>query len=243
MKQHKKQHNWMCPECGSTKRAPKAPRMNDVRRYCLPCSESTGYLVERTAPALVAKRKRKEEAKRIQAARKAAQAKTKREKERAARLAEEERRAIKRAEWEARQVAERAEQEREEARRQAEIDALDPDVDPFSDPNVVALRDQLEPWRKGTRWCIGAHRGAVVVPSLWELPEYSKHQRVRRLQAALSMYPPGSRHGVRTTTEEPFLTMMTPTEFCDWAIGVLEYLGELPTEFCDWVRQARGRTP
>lgn len=31
---------------------PERPRRDDVRRYCLPCSEATGRLVERTAPAV-----------------------------------------------------------------------------------------------------------------------------------------------------------------------------------------------
>ena len=47
---------WKCGDCGSGVLAPTRPRKNDVRRYCLDCSRSTGYLVERTAPALEAKR-------------------------------------------------------------------------------------------------------------------------------------------------------------------------------------------
>lgn len=38
---------WRCSRCGSGCKAPSAPRKNDVRRYCLPCSEETGKLVER----------------------------------------------------------------------------------------------------------------------------------------------------------------------------------------------------
>jgi len=49
---------WKCPECDSGKLAPTRPRRNDVRRYCLPCSERTGYLVERTCPAAAAKKQR-----------------------------------------------------------------------------------------------------------------------------------------------------------------------------------------
>ena len=51
--------NWKCPHCNSGKRAPERPRQNDVRRYCLPCSERTGRLVERVCPALNAARQRK----------------------------------------------------------------------------------------------------------------------------------------------------------------------------------------
>ena len=43
---------WKCPECGDGCLAPERPRTNDVRRYCLPCSEESGRLVERVCPAL-----------------------------------------------------------------------------------------------------------------------------------------------------------------------------------------------
>lgn len=43
---------WRCPDCEGGIRAPSRMKRNDVRRYCLTCSESTGFLVERTAPAL-----------------------------------------------------------------------------------------------------------------------------------------------------------------------------------------------
>lgn len=51
-----KQARWKCPQCGAGILAPTKPRMDDVRRYCLPCSGKTGRLVERIAPALEAKR-------------------------------------------------------------------------------------------------------------------------------------------------------------------------------------------
>jgi hypothetical protein len=43
---------WTCPQCDSGKLAPSRPRRDDTRRYCLPCSEKTGRLVERTCAAL-----------------------------------------------------------------------------------------------------------------------------------------------------------------------------------------------
>ena len=46
-----KQRRWTCPHCGQGKLAPGRPRKDDVRRYCLPCSEKTGRLVERTCAA------------------------------------------------------------------------------------------------------------------------------------------------------------------------------------------------
>jgi hypothetical protein len=47
---------WLCPSCNVGKLAPSKPRKNDTRRYCLPCSEKTGRLVERACPALDKKR-------------------------------------------------------------------------------------------------------------------------------------------------------------------------------------------
>ena len=47
---------WRCPDCGNQNRAPGKPRRNDVRRFCLPCSQRTGYMVERVCPTLEKKR-------------------------------------------------------------------------------------------------------------------------------------------------------------------------------------------
>jgi hypothetical protein len=47
---------WLCPTCGDGKLAPRRPRKDDVRRYCLACSETTGRLVERTNPVIEKKR-------------------------------------------------------------------------------------------------------------------------------------------------------------------------------------------
>jgi predicted SprT family Zn-dependent metalloprotease len=52
---------WKCPTCNAGVIAPTKPRMNDVRRYCLPCSAKAGVLVERIAPALEKKREAKKE--------------------------------------------------------------------------------------------------------------------------------------------------------------------------------------
>jgi len=43
-----KRKRWVCPKCDDGLLAPSKPRMDDVRRYCLPCSEATGRLVQRT---------------------------------------------------------------------------------------------------------------------------------------------------------------------------------------------------
>ena len=72
------QRRWACPRCGNGIIAPGQPRRNDVRRYCLPCSEATGKLVERVCPA----RERERQASRGKAAERAAE---KRAKEREAR--------------------------------------------------------------------------------------------------------------------------------------------------------------
>jgi hypothetical protein len=71
---------WFCPECMSSVRAPERPRRDDVRRFCLRCSEKNGRLVERTAPAAEKQRAKKRTA--TAAKRKAAVA-TKRERDRA----------------------------------------------------------------------------------------------------------------------------------------------------------------
>ena len=54
-----KQRRWVCPKCQSAKLAPSKPRKKDTRRFCLPCSEETGFLVERTCPALDREREEK----------------------------------------------------------------------------------------------------------------------------------------------------------------------------------------
>jgi len=67
-----KQYRWVCPQCGAGKLAPSRPRKDDVRRYCLPCSERTGRLVERLSPALERQRREKEERRRSRDKRKRA---------------------------------------------------------------------------------------------------------------------------------------------------------------------------
>lgn len=52
---------WLCPECGGGVLAPRAPRRDDVRRYCLACSAATGRLVQRVAPALERRRAQRQE--------------------------------------------------------------------------------------------------------------------------------------------------------------------------------------
>jgi hypothetical protein len=42
---------WGCPKCGHVQLAPKRPRRNDLRRYCVPCSVQTQRLVERVNPS------------------------------------------------------------------------------------------------------------------------------------------------------------------------------------------------
>ena len=43
---------WVCPKCDVGVLAPIRPRKNNVLRYCLPCSQVTGKLVERFCPSL-----------------------------------------------------------------------------------------------------------------------------------------------------------------------------------------------
>jgi hypothetical protein len=56
------QVRWKCESCNNGLLAPTKPRMNDVRRYCLPCSASTGKLVERVSPTLEKQRVAKQAA-------------------------------------------------------------------------------------------------------------------------------------------------------------------------------------
>ncbi len=60
-------YRWVCPVCGGFTLAPGKPRKLDVRRWCLPCSEEAGKLVERSCPKLDKQR----EAKAAKAAKKA----------------------------------------------------------------------------------------------------------------------------------------------------------------------------
>jgi len=46
-----KRKRWVCPLCNVGKLGLQRPRKDDVIRYCLACSEKTGRLVERFAPA------------------------------------------------------------------------------------------------------------------------------------------------------------------------------------------------
>lgn len=62
---------WECPNGHAAVLGPKRPRRDSIVRFCLPCSEEAGRLVERTAPvverrskALAEKREAKEAAKR-----------------------------------------------------------------------------------------------------------------------------------------------------------------------------------
>lgn len=59
------QARWICPNENCKEKgvlAPTRPRKDDVRRFCLSCSASTGRLVERIAPALIKEREKKAEA-------------------------------------------------------------------------------------------------------------------------------------------------------------------------------------
>jgi hypothetical protein len=50
---------WTCPNgCGSV-RGGKRPRRNDLCRYCIPCSQKAGQLVERAAAAAPKQKKRR----------------------------------------------------------------------------------------------------------------------------------------------------------------------------------------
>lgn len=62
-----KNTRWKCPTCNGGVLAPTRPRLNDVRRYCLPCSAKAGVLVARIAPALEKQREVKTQQRRAKA--------------------------------------------------------------------------------------------------------------------------------------------------------------------------------
>lgn len=53
-----KRYRWKCPRCGSGKLLGMRPRVNATDRFCLPCSEETGTLVERVCPVLETQREK-----------------------------------------------------------------------------------------------------------------------------------------------------------------------------------------
>lgn len=81
---------WQCEKCGSAVIAAERIRKNNIKRYCLPCSELTGVLVERTCIATARKQAK------AAARKKKTQAKTKAALEKAKALAAEE---IKKYPW------------------------------------------------------------------------------------------------------------------------------------------------
>jgi hypothetical protein len=64
-------HRWTCPECGSGVLLGPRPRRDATARFCLPCSEDRGSLVERVCPALDRKRaeRREKRSERVRAVR------------------------------------------------------------------------------------------------------------------------------------------------------------------------------
>lgn len=79
-----KQYRWVCPRCGAGKLAPSRPRKDDVRRYCLACSERTGRLVRRLSPALERQRRDQQERRKAKTKRKRATERKRRENQRQA---------------------------------------------------------------------------------------------------------------------------------------------------------------
>lgn len=65
-----KRVRWVCSECGQAVLAPTRMADDDVRRYCLPCSKSTGRLARRSSPRLERAKAQRLEAGRAQRTRK-----------------------------------------------------------------------------------------------------------------------------------------------------------------------------
>lgn len=85
---------WRCQNCGDASNAPEKIRKNNVKRYCLPCSELTGKLVERVCIATVSRQAKAATRARMQKAKE--EAKTKEALERAKAVVAEE---IKKYPW------------------------------------------------------------------------------------------------------------------------------------------------
>lgn len=75
---------WKCRRCDSGVLAPSRPRSDDVRRFCLPCSEKTGRLVQRYCPSLEKERAKKRSKKTLAQAKAAARQSKKNERSRKA---------------------------------------------------------------------------------------------------------------------------------------------------------------
>lgn len=69
-----KRVRWVCELCGVGALGPRAPRRDNVVRYCLDCSKKSGRLVERSAPVVERERAAVKEKKRAAVARKTAAA-------------------------------------------------------------------------------------------------------------------------------------------------------------------------
>lgn len=93
-----KQVRWKCEHCESGVLAPTKPRRNDVRRYCLPCSQRTGKLVERFAPSLQTQRTKRQAIVAKKTDRKREQIKNEKQQQRAAQRCDAQRRQIIHAE-------------------------------------------------------------------------------------------------------------------------------------------------
>lgn len=51
-----KRTRWVCPQCDHGHLGPTRPRKDNIVRYCLPCSEKEGKLIERVPPSLEKRR-------------------------------------------------------------------------------------------------------------------------------------------------------------------------------------------
>lgn len=56
---------WTCTRCESRVVGPQRPRKNAVARFCLSCSEKTGYLVPRECRAVIERATRRHEARKV----------------------------------------------------------------------------------------------------------------------------------------------------------------------------------
>lgn len=85
-----RRYRWVCPSCQGAKLASSRPKKLATVRFCLPCSEKTGELVERVCPVLDQQREAKAEAAKAKAKRATAAKRRRRQVQKAKRQADAE---------------------------------------------------------------------------------------------------------------------------------------------------------
>lgn len=168
---------WTCPNCETGILAPERPRRDDVRRYCLPCSQQTGRLVARSCPAV-------EKARAAQTERTRTKAAARRKQETAAARKERDRQQAR-----AQATSERAERAKQERRTYqgwdmiAEAERIWPLMAEYHHGKHIPTIDLRHSTRGGTTgrawpWRIVITAGGPLHEALWVLIHELAHAAV-----------------------------------------------------------------